>query len=146
MAIGHLDAQAMDFCIRAPVREILLAVARDSSPREACGFLLGRSLDRIIIAEQLVLTRNHSVLRGSFAISDVEVRRVARIVAKEQLHVVGIFHSHPSGLVALSAADERALRRSRYPWLIVGSPPNMIAAYLPSGLPLRVTFEHQILA
>jgi proteasome lid subunit RPN8/RPN11 len=127
--------------LRAPIHATLLTAARHASPREACGFLLGRSTDDQMVAEELAPTLNAVVAPGSFAIPDVEVERVAQRAARAQLALIAVYHSHPSGLVELSADDARALRRSCYPWLVIAPSTGAIAGYSPDGDPLTLELE-----
>ena len=102
-----------------------LTVAYDRAfPREACGFLLGVSenrggrIRRELVATAVVLARG-AASHGEFAIPDSELRRITAWGEDRRLHIVALFHSHPSGDRRLSAADRAALRHSEWPWVVV---------------------------
>jgi proteasome lid subunit RPN8/RPN11 len=83
---------------------------------EACGFLLGAVEG---VAGEVVVGRESAPERGSFAIPDHELRRVAAYAEDRGLRILALFHSHPSGSTALSSGDRAALRYSAWPWVIV---------------------------
>lgn len=85
---------------------------------EACGALLGRVLGDGLFAEDVVLARGPAA-QGAFEIPDHELGRMAACAEGHGLCIVAIFHSHPSGVSDLSAADRASLRWSRWPWVVV---------------------------
>ncbi len=94
---------------------------------EACGFLLGAMEG---VASDVVLARESSQERDSFAIPDHELRRVAAYAEDRGLRILALFHSHPSGCSDLSTGDGAALRYSAWPWVIVTRPPGASTAAL----------------
>ena len=73
---------------------------------------------------------------GGFSVPDHEVRRVAEGARLRDLHIVALFHSHPSGATALSDSDAAALRYSEWPWIVATRPPGesqiQLTAYQPA--------------
>jgi len=102
-----------------------LALARaydEAYPHEACGFLLGRAQDDVMIATEIAVARDSAAYRDSFEIADPEVERVVAHAEDLKLQIVALFHSHPSGSGDLSQSDRAALRYSAWPWLVVTRP------------------------
>src|SRR4051812_6427445 len=81
-------------------------------------------------------TLNACILPGEFGIPDAEVHRVTRLAARTQLSIIAMYHSHVSGLAELSSSDVRALKRSRFPWLVIAPSRGELFAYWPNRQPL----------
>jgi proteasome lid subunit RPN8/RPN11 len=94
-----------------------------SYPHECCGVLLGRSEGARLIVQRVVRTLNPMSTKGSFAISDHEMRRVRVLAAEAELHILAVFHSHPSGSTELSSRDRASLEYSEWPWVIITQDP-----------------------
>jgi proteasome lid subunit RPN8/RPN11 len=111
-----------------------------------CGVLLGRAADGAVAVEAILPTRNAFAGPGGFVIPDAELRRASLAARRLDLEVVGIYHGHPGGDVALSLGDRDALTRSALPWLVVardaagpGRSTVKLAAYAPrTGGPMVV--------
>ena len=91
-----------------------------------------------MIVDRVLPARNAFAGRGGFAIPDAELQRARLAARRENLEVVGIYHAHPGGSVALGPADREGLARSPLPWLVVareagtsGDPSLKFAAHAP---------------
>jgi desampylase len=84
------------------VRDRLIAHAREESPRECCGLLLGRG-DNIVEA---VRARNVAASAATRFLVDpkdhIDARREGRA---RGLEILGFYHSHPAGAAVPSATD-----------------------------------------
>ena len=105
--------------IAAEPYDALRRAIETAYPRECCGVLLGSSDGARLIVQRVVSTLNAVSTTGSFAIPDQEMRRVRVLAAEAGLHIVAVFHSHPSGSTELSNSDRAALEHSEWPWVIL---------------------------
>lgn len=98
-----------------PVRRALVRDARRASPRECCGFLLGRGR-RIAYAAPMP---NVARSRTTYRIADrdhIALRRLLRTLTPP-IGIIGVFHSHPDGRAEPSPTD---LAHAHYPeWIHV---------------------------
>lgn len=95
-------------------RAAILAHAEDAYPYECCGFLLGKAengLKTVTAVRQAVNTRRDSA-RNRYQISPGEQLAVDRAARREELDVVGFYHSHPDSTARPSDHD----RRHAWPW------------------------------
>jgi proteasome lid subunit RPN8/RPN11 len=130
-----------------PIADLAEAIEAAGS-QEACGVLLGRTGTGggAVVVEAIVPTRNAFAGAGGFVIPDAELRRASLAARRLNLEVVGIYHGHPGGGVALSPADREAMVRSPLPWLVVtrdaadpARPAVKLTAYAPrTGGPMVV--------
>ncbi len=83
------------------IKKIALDQIRDhleaAYPFEACGFLLGVADDRRRIISRTIQAENISEenQRRRFVIDPLEYLQTERIAARENLLLLGIYHSHP---------------------------------------------------
>lgn len=87
-----------------------------ADPREICGLLLGR---HDVIGDALALPNGAPDPARGFAISPADQFAAARSARAAGLAVVGCYHSHPSGIIAPSAADAAQAVQEGFYWLIV---------------------------
>lgn len=111
--------------IPARVRHRLLAEARASAPREACGALLGTSgtdslPDRVRAIAPLANVAEDPV-RG-FAVDPCDLAPLLRTGA-----VLGIYHSHPRGGTRPSEHDVRYAWKGW--WSVIVSPCGAVGAW-----------------
>src|SRR5580765_8657573 len=84
------------------VRDALIAHAREESPRECCGILLGRD-DEIVEARRARNVASSPATRFVIDPKDhIDARRNGRA---RGLEIVGFYHSHPHGAAVPSATD-----------------------------------------
>ena len=112
----------------AAVKRAIVAHARKDSPRECCGFLVGRGT-RVMFA--LPMVNVDSKPNTGFQIDPAEhvaVRRVLRQMTPA-VEILGVYHSHPRGPATPSPRD---IAESHYPeWLfvIVGAKGRSVRGY-----------------
>ena len=100
--------------------DALARAYHEVSPLETCGFLLGAARQLSLpIASEVLLSRIPPGERASFEIPDCELRRVCAYAQERGLHIMALFHSHPSGDLRLSESDRACLRYSEWPWVII---------------------------
>ena len=105
-------------CFTSEAFADLKRFTKTNPDREVCGFLLGTERSEEILLEACVLVPNAGPFSG-FAITDEETERTQRLARDKRLSVLALFHSHPSGNLALSPMDKQALCRSSIPWIVV---------------------------
>ena len=94
------------------VEHFVVDRARAAAPREACGLLLG---ERARVADVVELA---NVARGldRFDLDPAGFVRAASDARARGLDVVGVWHSHPDGSLAPSAADLAGALRGERAW------------------------------
>ncbi len=70
-------------------------------PLEACGLLAGKN-DRV---EKVILVRNQAQSPARFVMDPYEQLRAFDWIDSNELELLGIFHSHPTGPETVSATD-----------------------------------------
>lgn len=78
--------------------------AREAAPDEVCGFLLGA---RDQVAELIEAPNTHPEPSRGYRIHPRDCLAALRKARKENLQVLGVFHSHPEGPANLSTVDRR---------------------------------------
>ncbi len=125
--------------VRNQALERILAHARNASPRECCGLLLGTG-GQIVDA---IPTRNIADNPARFVIDPkdhIDGRREAR---RRGMEVVGFYHSHPHSAAEPSERDREEAGYPDYLYLIVGlisEPADMRLFRLQNGNFLSVPF------
>ena len=99
------------------VRDALIAHAREESPRECCGILLGRD-DEIVEVRR---ARNVAPSPATRFVIDpkdhIDARRDGRSCG---LAILGFYHSHPRGAAVPSATDVAEAAYSGSVYAIIG--------------------------
>ena len=102
------------------LREQLTRLVEVSYPFEACGLMLGHTVDRQVKVEQILHARNLSIgrLRDRYLLDPDDFLAADRVARDAGLEIVGIWHSHPDAQARPSSTDlERAWKG--YSYLIV---------------------------
>lgn len=87
------------------LRDELLARARESAPREACGLLLGRRTPEAFEIEALAELRNVALTATAFELEPSDVLEIERAALASGREVVGAWHSHVLAAAEPSARD-----------------------------------------
>ncbi len=103
---------------------MMVAHGRAEWPNEACGLLLGRGDNQAILVEALRPSANLSPEpHRQFEIDSALYLETQRHLRGSDQSVVGIYHSHPNGQAAPSAADLAQAWTTNFVWLILGIAP-----------------------
>jgi [CysO sulfur-carrier protein]-S-L-cysteine hydrolase len=105
--------------------EVLVSIAKDALPDEACAFLLGKN-DRIV---KILPMRNVEESPVSFSIDPAEVLYAYRLAESKGLGLVAIFHSHPAK-ASPSSTDIRFMEINPVVWLIYSTTECRMRAYV----------------
>ena len=100
------------------VRRAILDHARAAQPLECCGLLVGRRAD-VLFACPVRNLAESAVRYEVDPRAHIDLRRVLRQLTPA-LAVVGVYHSHPRGAAAPSAADASQALYDNWIHLIVG--------------------------
>jgi len=102
-------------------RERIGAWARDDSPRESCGVLIGRPQGggAVVVRAERARNLERSEPERRYELDPGDWVAAERTARAEGLAVVGIWHSHPRGRAVPSAVD-LAGAHAGYAYLVVG--------------------------
>lgn len=108
---------------------ILRKETRDKYPVEACALLFGKSAKEKAVVEKIVMTPNILQSPTRFQIDPQLVFDFFEQAEREELHFIGLFHSHPAPHNP-STIDIRYMRLwGDAVWLIQSSKEDSIAAF-----------------
>ena len=111
-------------------KDELITHAIGQQPSESCAMLLGTKVDDIWNVKEIFLTQNIDDSQTNFTISPEELLKGYQIAEKNQLEVVGIFHSHPNSDAIPSNIDKKFMQNNPVPWIIFSGVNNNLKAYL----------------
>jgi len=111
-------------------KDKLVTHAISEQPSESCAMLLGEKIDDAWNVKDVFLTQNIDDSQTNFTISPEELLKGYQIAEKNQLEVVGIFHSHPNSDAIPSNTDKKFMQNNPVPWIIFSGVNNDLKAYL----------------
>jgi proteasome lid subunit RPN8/RPN11 len=130
------DRKVTTLSISRRVYDALLTEARRALPNECCGLLGGRAGEVM----HLFPATNELASPTAFEIPPRELFEIFRRLRAEQLELVGIYHSHPTGKNAPSARDVERAYYPETPYIIVSprpQAPRPVRAFLLAGESVR---------
>ncbi len=107
----------------------LIRSTRKNLPNESCSLLLGDIVDREYRVKILKEMNNIANSEYSFNIDPDELMKVYQWASKEQLNLIGIYHSHLEGSKP-SATDLTYMRINPVIWLIYELSESIFRAYI----------------
>ena len=111
-------------------KDKLLTHAIGEQPNESCAMLFGKKVGDKWNVKEVFLTQNIDGSQTNFTISPEELLKGYQIAGKNQLEVVGIFHSHPNSDAIPSNTDKKFMQNNPIPWIIFSGVNNEFKAYL----------------
>ncbi|MFY9870538.1 MAG: M67 family metallopeptidase [Candidatus Nitrosopolaris sp.] len=112
--------------------EFLTSLAKKSLPLESCALLLGKkntdNLDEISVSD-VISVKNSDSSPVSFSIDPDDLIEGYQLSESRNLHVVGIFHSHPAEPFP-SSIDKSYMKINPVVWLIYSTVTNEARAYI----------------
>ena len=111
-------------------KDKLVTHAIDEQPNESCAMLFGKKVGDNWNVKEVFLTQNIDDSQTNFTISPEELLKGYQIAEKNQLEVVGIFHSHPNSDAIPSNTDKKFMQNNPVPWIIFSGVNNDLRAYL----------------
>ena len=121
----------MEFVVLAQKeKDKLVTHAISEQPSESCAMLFGKKVGDNWNVKEVFLTQNIDDSQTNFTISPEELLKGYQIAEKNQLEVVGIFHSHPNSDAIPSNTDKKFMQNNPVPWIIFSGVSNDLKAYL----------------
>ncbi len=111
-------------------KDKLVTHAISEQPSESCAMLFGKKIGDNWNVKEVFLTQNIDDSQTNFTISPKELLKGYQIAEKNQLEVVGIFHSHPNSDAIPSNTDKKFMQNNPVPWIIFSGVNNDLKAYL----------------
>ena len=111
-------------------KDKLVTHAISEQPSESCAMLFGKRVGDNWNVKEVFLTQNIDDSQTNFTISPEELLKGYQIAEKNQLEVVGIFHSHPNSDAIPSNTDKKFMQNNPVPWIIFSGVNNDLKAYL----------------
>ena len=111
-------------------KDKLVTHAIGKQPSESCAMLFGKKVGDNWNVKEVFLTQNIDDSQTNFTISPEELLKGYQIAEKNQLEVVGIFHSHPNSDAIPSNTDKKFMQNNPVPWIIFSGVNNELKAYL----------------
>ena len=74
----------------------LVSLAENMLPNESCAILVGRTTGKDVHIINLIPMRNSDSSKVTFSMDPQQLIDIYQKVEKQDMHVVGIFHSHPA--------------------------------------------------
>jgi len=111
-------------------KDKLVTHAISKQPSESCAMLFGKKVGDNWNVKEVFLTQNIDDSQTNFTISPEELLKGYQIAEKNQLEVVGIFHSHPNSDAIPSNTDKKFMQNNPVPWIIFSGVNNDLKAYL----------------
>ena len=111
-------------------KDKLVTHAISEQPSESCAMLFGKKVGDNWNVKEVFLTQNIDDSQTNFTISPEELLKGYQIAEKNQLEVVGIFHSHPNSDAVPSSTDKKFMQNNPVPWIIFSGVNNSLKAYL----------------
>jgi len=108
----------------------LVTHAISEQPNESCAMLFGKKVGDNWNVKEVFLTQNIDDSQTNFTISPEELLKGYQIAEKNQLEVVGVFHSHPNSDAIPSNTDKKFMQNNPVPWIIFSGVNNDLKAYL----------------
>ena len=111
-------------------KDKLVDHAIEQQPSESCAMLFGKKVGDDWNVKEVFLTQNIDNSQTNFTISPEELLKGYQIAQKNQLEVVGVFHSHPNSDAIPSNTDKKFMQNNPVPWIIFSGVNNNLKAYL----------------
>ena len=111
-------------------KDKLVTHAISEQPSESCAMLFGKRVGDNWNVKEVFLTQNIDDSQTNFTISPEELLKGYQIAEKNQLEVVGVFHSHPNSDAIPSNTDKKFMQNNPVPWIIFSGVNNALKAYL----------------
>ena len=111
-------------------KDKLVDHAIEQQPSESCAMLFGKKVGDDWNVKEVFLTQNMDNSQTNFTISPEELLKGYQIAQKNQLEVVGVFHSHPNSDAIPSDTDRKFMQNNPVPWMIFSGVTNGLKVYL----------------
>lgn len=110
--------------------QVLSSHAKKQKPDESCALLLGHIQDDKVVVKDVLLTDNVEKSPVSFTISPEQTLQGYQRAQKNNMEIVGIFHSHPDSEARPSSTDQKYMETNPYVWVIFSGLTNEFKAFV----------------
>lgn len=107
----------------------LVSLAKKTLPNESCAILVGKTAKKDVHIINSISMRNSDSSKITFAIDPQQLIDTYQTVEKQNMHVVGIFHSHPAE-PAPSSIDKKFMEINPVVWVIYSTITDQSRAYI----------------
>ena len=107
----------------------LVALAKNTLPNESCAILVGKTSEKDVYIINSISMRNSDLSRITFSIDPQQLIETYQTVEKQNMHVVGIFHSHPAEPMP-SSIDKKFMEINPVVWIIYSTITDESRAYI----------------
>jgi proteasome lid subunit RPN8/RPN11 len=107
----------------------LASLAKSTLPDESCAILVGKTIGKDIHIINSIPMRNYDSSRFTFRMDPYQLIDVYQKVEKQNMHVVGIFHSHPAEPMP-SSIDKKFMEINPVVWIIYSTITHRSRAYI----------------
>ena len=122
-------------------KDKLVTHAIEQQPSESCAMLFGKKVGNNWNVKEVFLTQNIDDSQTNFTISPEELLKGYQIAEKNQLEVVGIFHSHPNSDAIPSNTDKKFMQNNPIPWIIFSGVNNDLKAYMLDSIIIEIQIK-----
>ena len=118
--MNQLNNKVKEIILNQKQVDTLIEHSKKARLSESCAMLLGTHDDQQWNVKEVFLTHNaHNDSETSFIIAPEELLHGYQLAEKNQLELVGIFHSHPNSDSSPSNVDKKFMKvNSHVPWII----------------------------
>ncbi|HJT46718.1 MAG TPA: M67 family metallopeptidase [Nitrososphaeraceae archaeon] len=107
----------------------LVSLAKNTLPNESCAILVGKTSEKDVYIINSISMRNSDSSRITFSIDPQQLIEIYQTVEKQNMHVVGIFHSHPAEPMP-SSIDKKFMEINPVVWIIYSTVTDESRAYI----------------
>jgi proteasome lid subunit RPN8/RPN11 len=104
-------------------------LAKNTLPNESCAILVGKTSEKDVYIINSISMRNSDLSRITFSIDPQQLIETYQTVEKQNMHVVGIFHSHPAEPMP-SSIDKKFMEINPVVWIIYSTITDESRAYI----------------
>jgi len=122
-------------------KDKLVTHAISEQPSESCAMLFGKKIGDNWNVKEVFLTQNIDDSQTNFTISPEELLKGYQIAEKNQLEIVGVFHSHPNSDAIPSNTDKKFMQNNPVPWIIFSGVNNDLKAYLLNSTIIKIQIK-----
>jgi proteasome lid subunit RPN8/RPN11 len=107
----------------------LVSLAKNTLPNESCAILVGKTTGKDVRIIDLIPMRNSDSSKVTFSMDPQQLMDMYQEVEKQDMHVVGIFHSHPAEPTP-SSIDKKFMEINPVVWIIYSTITYRSRAYI----------------
>jgi proteasome lid subunit RPN8/RPN11 len=107
----------------------LVSLAKNTLPNESCAILVGKTAKKDVHIINSISIRNSDSSKVTFSMDPQQLIETYQTVEKQNMHIVGIFHSHPAEPTP-SSIDKKFMEINPVVWVIYSTITDQSRAYI----------------